>query len=199
MHTLNLKLTVTEIWISKDEFKAGGKDNLTWIKIGENDELKNFDEYTFTAEDIPAGVYKSIKITFKNIFYRLAAYQSDISNIITMKERMGDWIGDCTDEEALAPTNYFNSSGNHNLSGENFIAVNPNEKLTGFEIKPGKITKLYWKLGDERPWDPYVCTFEWIDENNNGIWDCGVDRMDNFNCNMNPPLETMWIFIAEYE
>ena len=54
-------------------------------------------------------------------------------------------------------------------------------------------------MGDERSFDPYSFVFDWIDENNNGVWDCGVDRMDNFTCLITPPIESMWKIIPVYE
>lgn len=199
MHTIDFKFNIGEIWLSQDEFNVGGEDNLKWYKIGENSQMKYFGDYSFTAENLPVGVYKSIKIKIRTLFYRIAAYKSDRSKTIEMLERNGDWNGSCTDFNEFAPVNYFNSKGNHQLSGGKFKVISQGEKLTGFEIKPGKITNLYWKLGDEREFDPYACYFDWIDVNNNGTWDCGVDRQDNYQCDVTPPYETMWIFIPKYQ
>jgi len=200
MHTLDLKLNIAEIWVSQDQFAAGGTDNLRWHKIGENSQMKSFSDYSFTAENLPVGVYKSIKIVMKRLGYRVATYQNDRASIVEMLEINGPWQADyCSDFNALAPSNYFNTSGNFNLENGRFICINSGETLTGFEIKPGKITRLYWKMGDERNFDPYSFTFEWFDENNNGVWDCGIDSQDNYTCNLVPPVETMWIFIARYD
>lgn len=199
MHTLDFKFNIAEIWVSQDEFNVGGEDNLKWYKIGENNQMKLFGDYSFTAENLPVGVYRSIKIKLKTLFYRIAAYKSDRTKVIEMLERNGDWNGSCTDFNDFAPINYFNSKGNHQLVSGKFKVVAEGEKLTGFEIKPSKITNLYWKLGDEREFDPYACYFDWIDENNNGIWDCGIDRQDNYQCDVTPPYETMWIFIPKYQ
>ncbi len=199
MHTTDLLLTVREIWVSKGTITPGGADNLTWIKIGENTQQKLFSDYTFTAENLSAGVYNSVKIIFKNVFYRTAVYQSDHNSSVTMKETMSSYLGSCTDDNALANVNYFCSSGCYYLINNKFTLQNPNENIPGFEIRAGKTTRLYWKMGDERSFDPYSFVFDWIDENNNGVWDCGVDRMDNFTCLITPPIESMWKIIPVYE
>lgn len=197
MHTLTFKLTVTEVYVSQGTVTNHGTDDLVWHKIGENSQSKFFEDYTFTANDLPVGYYNSIKITFKNVFYRYAAYQSDPSQTLEMRETMQPYKAPCDDEDALV-TNYFTETGNYELDGNTFSTLNEGETLTGFEILPGEVTHIYWKFGDERPWDPLMCTFEWVDENSNGVWDCGIDVMANFQCNYDPPLETMWIFVPVY-
>ena len=199
MHTTDLLLTVREVWVSTGTITPGSPDNLTWIKIGENTQQKSFSDYTFTADNIAAGTYKSIKIIFKNVFYRTAVYQSDHNSSVSMRETMNSYLAPCTDDNALAPVNYFCSSGCYYLINNQFTLQNPNENIPGFEIRKGKTTRLYWKMGDERPYDPYSFIFDWIDENNNGVWDCGVDRMDNFLCLVSPPIESMWKIIPVYE
>lgn len=194
MHTLNMKATITEIHVSQGEVKAGNANNLRWFKIGENNQLKYFDEYTFEVDNLPVGVYQSIQMGLGNIWYRVAAHQSDLNNIIEMKETMGN--NDCNDNETVI-MDYFSNDGNHIIENGVFKLVSSGEKVGGFEIREGKITTVYLKLGGDSDVPITACTFEWLDNNNNGIWDCGIDRADNFECP--PEVDVMFGFIVEYE
>lgn len=195
MHTVNLKLTVTEIWVSQEEVVVGMPDNLTWYPIGTNNELKYFDEYEFTVNDLPAGNYKSIKMVFKNIWYRVAVLQSDTGVVMELRENMG--TSDCTYDGTI-PANYFSTGGNHRINENGkFYLTSSGEKVGGFEIQEKKIAKVFWKLGGTSNIPITACTFEWIDNNNNGQWDCGIDQTDNFDCP--PGVDVMWGFIVQYE
>lgn len=194
MHTLNMKAKITEIRVSQAEVKAGNPNNLMWYKIGENDQLKYFDEYTFEMDNLPVGVYQSIQMGLGNIWYRVAAHQSDLNNIVEMKETMGN--NNCDDNETVI-MDYFSNDGNHIIENGVFKLVSSGEKVGGFEIKEGKITTVYLKLGGDSDVPITACTFEWLDNNNNGVWDCGIDRADNFECP--PEVDVMFGFIVEYE
>ncbi|MDO9154347.1 MAG: hypothetical protein Q7U47_11725 [Paludibacter sp.] len=197
MVTENMKVTLTEIWVSQGLVVVGKPDDLTWYKIGENNVLKFFDEYSFTVEDLPVGVYRSIKMNLKNIWYRYAYPQSNPSQKIEMKQTMGSDNDPCDDEDKLVPTNYFSDGGNHNLVNNVFKLVSEGEKVGGFEIKEGKLTILFMKLNGAGGDGVAPCTFEWMDINSNGVWNCGIDQLDNFNCP--PEVQTMFDFIVKYE
>ncbi|MDO9512385.1 MAG: hypothetical protein Q7J34_11545 [Bacteroidales bacterium] len=195
MHTINLKLTVTEIWVSQGEVTEGSPNNLIWHLIGQNNDLKYFDEYAFTVDALPAGVYKSIKMVFKNIWYRVAVLQSDTSEVMELRENMG--TSDCSYEGTI-PASFFSTGGNYKINENGkFYLTSSGEKVGGFEIQENKIAKVYWKLGGTSNIPITACTFDWVDVNNNGVWDCGTDRTDNFNCP--PGVDVMWGFIVKYE
>jgi hypothetical protein len=194
MRTINMRGTITEIHVSQGEVKAGNANNLTWYKIGENDELKYFDEYTFELDNLPVGVYQSIQMGLKNIWYRIAIHHSDPDNVVEMKETMGN--NNCDDNETII-MDYFSNDGNHIIENGLFKLVSSGEKVGGFEILEGKVTTVYLKLGGASDVPISACTFEWLDNNSNGIWDCGIDRADNFECP--PEVDVMFGFIVEYE
>ncbi len=197
MVTDNMKATIMELWVSQGVVEVGKPDDLKWFKIGENNTMKFIDEYQFTVDDLPVGVYRSIKMTLKNIWYRYAYPLSDPTQKIEMKQTMGSDSDPCDDEDKVVPTNYFSYGGNHNLVGGVFKVVSEGEKVGGFEIKEGKITTVYMKLNGAGGDGIAPCTFDWLDVNSNGVWDCGVDQLENFDCP--PEVQTMFDFIIEYE
>jgi hypothetical protein len=184
MHTANFKGFITEIWVSQELVADGISDDFKWYKIGESNELKLCEEYSFSANDLPAGDYKSIKMVFKNTITRIAVYQSDINKTVEMPGSLSE--EGCADNTLI--TQYFSKRGNHSL-GQNglFSCASSGENVRGFKIKPDEITTIYWRLGnsDSKITD---CTFEWIDVNGNNAWDCGIDRTDNFNCINETPM-----------
>jgi hypothetical protein len=197
VYTTSLKLAIGDVWVSQGEVKAGGADDLEWIKLTDttNTEIKLFEDYSFSPVEIPAGTYKSIKITFRNVFYRYAELISDPSVKYELLETMGSWEDACDEnDESWAGTNYFGPDGNHNLSEDDtFQIVSEGEKIGGFTIESGKTAVVSWRLGAGVT---TPCTTFLIDENDNLEWDCGVDRME-FDCP--PEVEYMWDFVVEYE
>ncbi|MBN1926934.1 MAG: hypothetical protein JW798_13970 [Prolixibacteraceae bacterium] len=194
--TDNLKFTILDIYVSQGVVEEGNPDNLTWYKIGENTELKFWNEYSFTADNLPVGEYKSMKANFRNIMYRYAYLQSDPSVRFEGMENMLGWGQSCS-EDAYVPTNYFSEGGNHILGpDENFMVINKNEKFDLFTIEEGQIANVYWILGQEGADTLDPCTFTWIDANLNGIWDCELDTLD-FQCPEG--WHSMFDFIVEYE
>lgn len=202
MHTLDLIVNVRDIWVSQDTLVHGGADNQKWYRIYEGNELQSWAGLKGPEVQLPAGTYRSIKIVFNNVFYRKACFADDTTKVWLMKETMGSWTDACDDTLAIAPTDYIDRKGlcYMNTQGK-LILTQPNEKFGSFEIRHGKMTNLYWKLGDERNISPCLFWFDWFDENGNGVWDCGTDRMDNFDQSpsIQPPVESMFTFIAEYE
>jgi hypothetical protein len=195
--TTSLLLGIGDVWVSQEEVKVGEPDDLEWIKLTgtTNTELKLFEDYSFAAVDVPEGTYKSIKIIFRNVFYRYAKLVSDPSVTYELLETMGSYSAPCDENDlAWARTNYFGPDGNHGLDGNNlFEMVSEVEKIGGFTLEAGQTAVLSWRLwaGATEP-----CTTFLIDENDNLQWDCGVDRMD-FDCP--PDVEYMWDFVIEYE
>jgi hypothetical protein len=195
--TTSFKLCVGDVWVSKEEVKAGQPDNLLWERLTSvtNKEHKLFEDYTFSDVEIPAGNYKSIKITFRNVFYRYARLVSDPNVAYELLETMGSWSSPCDENDTTwARTNYFGPDGNHSLGNNGlFELVSAGEKLGGFNIEEGQVASVSWRLGAGAT-EP--CITYLIDENGNLLWDCGIDRMD-FECP--PEVEYMWDFIVEYQ
>ena len=195
----SFKLCIGDVWVSQSEVKAGGTDNLVWTRLTSitNKEAKLFEDYSFTATEIPVGTYKSIKITFRNIFYRYLQLVSDPSVKYELLETMGSWTSPCdANDTTWARTNYFGPDGNHTLNSNNiFELVSAGEKLGGFSIEANKTAIVSWRLGAGYTGISYTYL---IDENNNREWDCGVDRME-FKFVPEEENMYMWDFVVAYE
>ncbi|HBG23614.1 MAG: hypothetical protein A2X17_07715 [Bacteroidetes bacterium GWF2_41_61] len=190
---VTLKFCVGDVWVSTGEVKAGGTDNLTWVRLTTttNQELKNFEDYTFPPVEIPAGTYKSIKITFKNRFYRVVTLNSNPTVKYELLETMGSFDDPCNDnDESWVDPNYFTEQGNHKIVGGVFKVVSPGEKLRGFSIESGKTVTLNWRLGAGVT-EP--CTNALLDLNKNRRWDCGTDDITII---CPPSVEFMWDFVV---
>jgi hypothetical protein len=176
---------------------SGQPDNNDWIRLTSftNTDHKLFEDYSFSKAEVPAGTYKSIKLTFRNIFYRYAQLVSDPAISYELLETMGSWTEPCNENDTTwAKTNYFGFDGNHILNDIGiFELVSEGEKLGGFTIEAGKTAVVSWRLGAgvTEPCISYL-----IDENANLEWDCGIDRMD-FECP--PEAIYMWDFVVEYK
>lgn len=192
----SFKFGFGDVWVSKSEVKAGEPDNLEWVKLTKttNTEIKLFEDYAFPAVDIPAGTYKSIKVTLKNRGYRIACLKSDPTVIYELLETMGSSNGPCNpDDESWARTNYFSTDGNHYLDDGVFKLASAGEKVDGFTIQSGKKAILSWRLGAGAT---ETCTNYLIDMNGNREWDCGIDDIE-IECP--PSVQYMWDFLVEYE
>jgi hypothetical protein len=196
-YTTSYMLCVGDVWVSQQEVKAGETDTLQWIRLTTttNTQHKLFEDYTFSAIEIPAGTYKSIKITFRNLFYRYVQLASDTAIAFELLETMGSWTDTCNaNDTSWARTNYFGPDGNHILDSNNvFELVSAGERLGGFSIEAGKTAIVTWRLGAGAT---QPCTTYLIDKNSNRVWDCGVDRMD-FVCP--PEVQYMWDFVVAYQ
>ncbi len=197
VYTTSLKLCIGDVWVSQGEVMAGQSDNLEWVRLtsATNKDIKLFEDYTFSEIEIPAGDYKSIKMTFRNIWYRHCQLVTDSSVIYELLETMGSWSSPCdTGDTTWARTNFFGPGGNCFLNDSNvFELASAGEKVGGFTIEGGKTAVVTWRLGAGAT-EP--CTTYLIDVNSNLEWDCGTDEMD-FDC---PPGNNyMWDFVVTYE
>lgn len=196
-HTISLKLTIGDVWVSQGVVSDGAVDDLQWVRLtsATNTVAKLFEDYTFSAMQIPAGTYQSIKITFRNVFYRHAQLVSDPTVKYELLETMGSWTSPCdANDTTWAATNYFGPDGNHILNSSGlFELVSEGEKIAGFTVEANKKAIVTWRLyaGATTP-----CVNSLIDMNNNLQWDCGIDRMDEV---CPPELVYMWDFLFEYE
>lgn len=197
-HLSSLKIGIGDVWVSKGEVKAGQPDNLEWIRLTSvtNTDLKLFEDYQFSPVELPVGTYKSVKITFRNIFYRKAVLASDKSVQYELLETMGSSTDACDENDTTwARVNYFSTDGNHSINASTglFELASEGEKVGGFTIEANKKASLIWRLGAGV--EGY-CTEYLIDVNGNGVWDCGIDqRIDECPAEM----EYMWDFYVEYD
>jgi len=196
-YTTSFKLCVGDVWVSQEEVKNGEPDDLEWIRLTSvtNTETELFENISFPDVELPEGTYKSIKIIFRNVFYRYAQLISDPSVAYELLETMGSYLDPCDpDDLSWAKTNYFGPDGNHTLNDDSLFVLNvPGEKIAGFNIQGGKTAVLSWRLGAGAT-EP--CTTLLIDNNGNRVWDCGIDEME-FEC---PPENIyMWDFVVNYE
>lgn len=193
-YTTNLLLCIGDVWVSQGEVKAGETDNLEWIKLTSvtNTSLKLFENYSFNSMEIPAGNYKSVKITFKSVFYRYVQLASNLSVSYQLLETMSDWTTPCSEAGYSWITNYFGPGGNHSLNSNNQFKLEASgETIGGFKIEANKTAVVSWRLfgGATSPCITYL-----FDNNKNLEWDCGTDSMD-FDCS---GIVNMWDFLVEY-
>ncbi|MCB0734088.1 MAG: hypothetical protein H6608_03445 [Flavobacteriales bacterium] len=197
--TISFNVCVGDVWVSKHEVKEGEEDvPEDWVRLTSftNRDHKLFEDYSFPDVEIPIGEYKSVHLTFRNVFYRYAVLESDSSVFYELLETMGSWGDSCNwnDTSWVDPnSNYFSLAGNHRLVGGRYILEVPDEKLTGFTIDANKIAVVSWRLGAGAT-EP--CTTTLHDVNNNRTWDCGTDSM-SFYCP--PEVKAMWDFVVEYQ
>lgn len=196
--TINTSLIIGigDIWVSQDVVKSGESDNLDWVKLTNttNTELILFEDYTFDPIEIPSGEYKSIKLTLRNIAYRLTELISDPAIKYELLETMGSSTDPCDEnDESWAKTNYFSEDGNHQLIDGEFELVAEGEKVGGFDIEPERTTNLTMRLGAgvTTPCINYL-----IDKNGNREWDCGTDDII-IECP--PEVQYMWDFLVDYQ
>lgn len=194
-----LNFCIGDVWVSQGEVKAGEPDNLEWIRLTSitNTDIKPFEDYSFAAKEIPVGNYNSIKITFRNIFYRPLQLVSDPSVNYELLETMGSWTSPCDENDTTwAPTNYFGPDGNHRLNDSDlFELASSGEKIGGFNIEADKAATVSWRLGAGYTG---ICYTYLIDDNHNLEWDCGIDHME-FECVPEEEYMYMWDFVVEYE
>jgi hypothetical protein len=193
----SMKLTIGDVWVSKGEVKHGATDNLEWVRLTKstNRTIKLFEDYTFDSVEIPAGDYNSIKITFRNVFYRHVRLLSNPSIAYELLETMGSWTDPCdVADTSWAKTNYFGKGGNHIVDQNGiFQLVSEGEKLGGLKILEGKKAIVSWRLGAGVI---NSCKNILIDVNKNLRWDCGIDRIEDV---CPPEVKYMWDFVVEYQ
>ena len=178
----SIKWTIEEIAVSTEAIVDGETDDIEWTTILTNDQLKYFDDYEFSFE-LPVGNYPSIKIMMKNRGFWICEYND------TTYEFEDFNCSEC-DPDGESPVNYFYTDGLHYIDEDSiFYMQTENERIGGFEIKESKTTTISWIIN--------LVSLEWIDVNENGVWDTGTDRLDNWK--VGEGKETMFDFIISYE
>ncbi len=194
MHPSDIKFFVTEFWVAKELVDKGVTDDFKWYKIGESNALKSVSEYYFETDDLPEGTYQSIKLVFKNIVQREAIYQNNSSQLVVMQSSLDETT--CPDDKII--TNCFSKKGNFVVQQGVFQLASSGETIRGFKVKAGETTTIKWMLG--APGAQLTdCSFEWVDSNSNGQWDCGIDSNQNTQCKVNMPMFTFQVDDGEEE
>lgn len=194
MHPSDIKFFVTEFWVAKELVDKGVTDDFKWYKIGESNALKSVSEYYFETDDLPEGTYQSIKLVFKNIVQREAIYQNNSSQLVVMQSSLDETT--CPDDKIIA--NCFSKKGNFVVQQGVFQLASSGETIRGFKVKAGETTTIKWMLG--APGAQLTdCSFEWVDSNSNGQWDCGIDSNQNTQCKVNMPMFTFQVDDGEEE
>ncbi len=192
----SLKVAIGDIWVSQGEVKEGQADNLEWIRLTSvtNTELKLVEDYVFTPVDLPAGTYKSIKMTLRNIFYRHVRSVANPDVVYELLETMGSTFAPCDENDTTwAKTNYFSTDGNHVLNNGVFQLVSAGERIGGFEIEADRKAIVTWRFGAGAT-EP--CMNKLIDLNGNLQWDCGTDDLMII---CPPGMDQMADFVITYE
>ncbi len=196
-YMISMRWTIGDVWVAKGEVKAGEKDNLEWIRLttATNREMKLFEEYSFAPKMVPLGEYKSVKITFRNVFYRQVRLISNPEQEYELLETMGSWTDPCNAADtSWAATNYFSIGGNHILNEQGyFVLASEGERISGLNILENKKAVISWRLGAGAG---SHCINYLIDMNGNRQWDCGVDKVED---ECPEDMEYMWDFVVEYE
>ena len=183
MHTADIKFDVAELWVSQELVREGVKDDFKWYKIGVSQGLKNVKDYFFESDELPEGNYQSMKMVFRNGVSRMAVFKSNLSQQIEMLSSLSE--ESCPDESLVI--NYFSSGGNFSLQDNVFKLASKGENIRGFKVKAGETTTIQWMLGSPSM-QMTDCSFEWVDVNQNGKWDCGVDQTRNHECSVKAPM-----------
>ena len=188
------KAVVGDIWVSQGIVKAGQPDDLEWVRLTAttNTELKSFEDYSLSPKEVPAGTYRSIKISLRNIFYYQTELASDRAVKYELLQTMGSSEDPCDEnDESWVKDNHFSEDGNHVLNEDGkFEVASSGEKVGGFTVEPGKTAVVSWR------WLMYGCKLFLIDKNANLAFDCGVDDIED---ECPPELENMFDFVVEYQ
>lgn len=178
----NIKWTIEEIGVSTEPIVNGQPDDIGWEIIHINDSLKYFDEYDFDFE-LPVGDYQSIRIKMKNRAFWICDFGGQTYEFEDFNSK--DSLPD-----ADSPVNYFYSDGLHYLDPVNgFYLQTQDEKIGNIVIVDGGTTTVNWVIN--------MVSLEWYDVNENGIWETGIDGLDNWA--LPDSVDTMFDFIITNE
>ncbi|MDA3942915.1 MAG: hypothetical protein PF694_05180 [Bacteroidetes bacterium] len=191
----SVKICIGDFWVSKDVVSEGiDPDSLTWVRLKAttNQERKLISDYIFDEVELEAGEYKSVKMTFKNTFYRYVQLVSDPSLNYEIFETMGSWTDECdVNDETFVEPQYFGQDNSYRTNSEGLLVYEDETTIAPFRIDAGKQTLLNWQFGGSAT----DCILQLIDEDNNLRWDCGIDRINDDEC----AWEYMFSFGVEYE
>lgn len=193
-HTIlkGVRSCIGDIWVSQGEVKAGHTDDLEWIRLTDvtNTQLRLFEDYSFAPKEVPAGTYRSIKITIKKVFYWHTELASDSTVKYELLQTNAGTFDPCDENDtSWVKTNYFSTDGNHTLDDDGvFELASAGEKVGGFTVEVGGKAIVNWR------WLMEGCAFYLLDLNHNLVFDCGVDDIE-----MECPSEYMFDFVVEYE
>ncbi len=191
MYNMDIKFNAHEIYVSKDQIQEDVIDSFTWVRIGENDELKYMSEYEFLADDVPEGTYLTLKIIFRNEIMRYAVYAADTNTVVEMAGSLGE--GAAGDTSLIM--NYFSSQGSFNVDSSGVLhLMSPGETFSPFSIVANRTTTIYWKGGAaDVEYKLSDFTFDWYDNDGDSAWTPGIDAAVNYDGPADTP---MWSFVV---
>ncbi|MCK9522289.1 MAG: hypothetical protein M0R76_04485 [Proteobacteria bacterium] len=177
MYTAEFHANVAEIWLSLETVTDGLEDDLEWILVDTSpNELKPLYDYEIQNEKMPAGVYRSMKLVFRNEMLQVVLGYDDPSLKIEMHTGID---GGATPNNAEEVVECFSSGGSYNMTEHgNFHLMSSGETLRPLHLAAGKTSIVEWIVGAPGM-DPKAITFDWDDHNDNGVWDEG-DNDSNY-------------------
>lgn len=188
MYTKDVKFNVYEIWVSQEQVSDSLIDLFTRDKIAENRDLKFMYEYEMIAEDLPEGIYRSMKFIFRNEILRYACYVADTGSVVLMASSISE--GGLPDSSFIV--NYFSSEGSFVHTDNGFQLMSVGENVDPFRINADRVTTLYWKGGGpEYHWTDV--TFQWHDIDEDSAWTPGIDLCNNFEGPADMPMWTLMV------
>ncbi len=177
---IDIRHLIPEIQVTTDVVAVGVPANsIEWITIYESEVEMLHTEREISLE-IPAGDYKCLRITQRNLLYWVCEYQSVVHEFPSYND------GDLQPDDLLVE--YLNEDGLYLVDDQGYFQLNhPGEKLGTFEVLPDMHTRVTMRLN--------IQTIDWHDNDNNGLWS-GDDELDNW---ATPEgIDTMTDFLVEY-
>jgi hypothetical protein len=177
----DIKGTLLSIAVSTQDIVPGKADDLTWTTIYTASTPLYFTERTAPVVNLPAGLYKSIRIIQKNTIIWECTYNSTTYEF-------EDFNNSSLGPDDIVPTNYFYNGGLYYLDSLGQFQYANAESVGSFQIESNKTTSLNWRMN--------LTHLNWIDVDTNGVWNTGIDKLDNW---QTPPgITTMFDFIVTY-
>ncbi len=174
---VDIKNYFYKIEVSTTEIRNGvSSEGIEWIDIFESDpnQMIYLTDINLT-KDIPAGNYRSIRLSGKDYMYWVCEF---LGNKMYIPD--GDPDDDSIDWQ------YFTEAGAFDIENGVFVLGTDRERLGGFEIKANKTTNLIMRNN--------LKTLDWHDNDGSGDWSDG-DGI--YNWTVPEGITTMLDFIVE--
>ncbi len=144
----------------------------------------------FSAQ-LPVGHYRNIRFEWRNWFTWLFEWNGTVQTKNESHFAPSDIFYDPASEDEFFYASINNNGGTWYYDGMTLYNVNPNERMGGFEIREGRVTRVKWRFN--------VLTVTWNDANANGVYDAG-DSLSDYQAPPDAPSSTnMMDFIIEME
>lgn len=167
--------------VSRDHIREGDPvGGLTWETIYESSGEMLTSERTFLPVVLPPGEYVSFRITQRNLMYWVVDHQGDILDLAS--------LNDDTKEADAMLVGHIGDGGFFPVEGGVFDEPYADEKIGGFEMRNGVVTKLTSRMN--------LSGLDWYDHDDSGDWSEG-DEISNWT--VPPGVTTMSDFLVSYE